>query len=235
MGMDTRIETTPLLRLMAWLSPSFPVGAYSYSHGIEYAVETGWVTDRESLRHWIGRILRNGAGQTDAALFRAAHEAVTARDTARLLWALEYGDAWRATRELGLESANQGEAFMTAVGASWPAAGLDWGKAQATASKRPCVYPVAVGMAAAAHEVPLSAALSAYLQAFAANLVSAGLRLIPLGQTEGQNVLAALEKEVLEATAEALERPLEDTGQATWMVDWTSARHETQYTRLFRS
>ena len=229
------VGDSQLLRLMNWLSPSFPVGAYSYSHGIEYAVETGLIRDRDTLRDWIAEIIKSGTGRVDAALHRAAHEAVQNRDETLFAWALERGDAMRATRELGEETENQGQAFLVAVARPWPAAGLDWACGQAEVQQRPMVYPVAVGAATAAQDIPLKPALAAYLHALAANLVSAGIRLVPLGQSDGQQALADLEPVILDAAEQALEQDREDIGQAALMVDWASARHETQYTRLFRS
>lgn len=224
-----------LVRLMNWLSPSFPVGAYSYSHGIEYAVETGLIRDRDTLRDWIAEVIEAGTGRVDAALHRAAYEAVQNRDEALFVWALERGDAMRATRELGEETENQGRAFLAAVARPWPATGLDWACKQAEAQLRPMVYPVAVGAVTAAQDIPLKPSLTAYLHALAANLVSAGIRLIPLGQSDGQQALADLEPVILQAAEQALKQDREDIGQAALMVDWASARHETQYTRLFRS
>ncbi len=243
MDMITAIEPAPaaeadeshLLRLMAWLSPSFPVGAFSYSHGLEYAVEVARVTDRESLRDWTAAVLLHGSGRVDSALFRASHEAVTDGDPELIDWALERGDAMRATRELGVESEGQGRAFVDAVSGPWPAPALDWLRDAAACLERPIVYPVAVGVAAAAHDIPLYPALSAYLHAFAANLVSAGLRLVPLGQSDGQQVISELEPMIQQASAAALTRSRVDIGSATVLADWTSASHETQYTRLFRS
>lgn len=231
----TSVGGTQLVRLMNWLSPSFPVGAYSYSHGIEYAVDTGLIHDRETLRDWVSEVIAAGTGRVDAGLHRAAHEAVRNRDETLFVWALEHGDAMRATRELGEETENQGQAFLAAVARPWPAAGLDWAQEKAAEQQRPMVYPVAVGAVAAAQDIPLEPALAAYLHALAANLVSAGIRLIPLGQSDGQQALADLEPVILDAVAQALERDREDIGQAALMVDWASARHETQYTRLFRS
>lgn len=224
-----------LLRLLTWLSPSFPVGAFSYSHGVEYAVETGLVRDAESLLEWIGTIVAAGSGRVDAALFLAAHDAVNQRDETLMTWALEYGDALRATREFGVEAEGQGRAFVEAVVKSWPAAGLSWMADHARRLERPIVYPVAVGTAAGAHGLPVRDALVGYLHAFAANLVSAGVRLVPLGQSDGLRVLAGLESLILDAATAALETPREDIGAATVMADWASASHETQYTRLFRS
>jgi urease accessory protein len=212
-----------LYRLMTWLSPAYPVGAYSYSHGIEYAVEAGLVTDRDTLTTWVETIIAHGSGRVDAALLAA-----TWRNPQRLADVATLAKAWRGTAETALESAAQGAAFLAATRAAWPNDALEH-----VGSNLP--LPVAVGAAAAAHGIALEQTLLAYLQAFAANLVSAGVRLIPLGQTDGQRAIAALEGSVTAAAHAALDADLETLGTATPMVDWCSMRHETQYTRLFRS
>lgn len=224
-----------LYRLMTWLSPSFPVGGYSYSHGIEFAVENGLITSREELTRWIEAIITQGAGRNDATLFRAAWQAITDDDPATLARAAEMADALRATPETALESTAQGQAFLDTLTKVWPDPGFqNWAKELAEMD-RPPAYAVAVGVAAAAAGVPLGHALIAYLHAVAANLVSAGVRLVPLGQTDGQLAQAALEAPIRAAASRAMSRPLEDFGAAAPMVDWTSMKHETQYTRLFRS
>jgi urease accessory protein len=222
-------------RLAVWLSPSFPVGAYTYSSGLEHAVECGLVTDAESLHDWVETILRAGQGRVDADLFRDAYSAMQSDDADGLAFVLETADAMRGTSELALESAAQGEAFLTAVRAAWPDAKLDALADLAARLERKTAYAVAVGATAAVHAVPLRDALIAFLHAVAANLVSAGLRLVPLGQTDGQRVTARLEPVVVAAADAALQRSPEDIGAATPMVDWTSMQHEIQYTRLFRS
>lgn len=224
-----------LQRLLTWLSPSFPVGAFSYSHGLEAAVETGLVTDRKSLAAWTESILSVGAGRIDAALFLAAHEGIESDDRESLTWALERGETMRATSELGLETSAQGEAFLAAAARNWPAAGTAFVEALSRKCARSVVYPVAVGAVAAAHYIPARPALEAYLHAFAANIVSAGVRLIPLGQTDGLSVISDLEPAIIAAVAAAFDADREDIGSATFMVDLASTYHETQYTRLFRS
>ncbi|WP_413207121.1 urease accessory protein UreF [Rhodospirillum sp. A1_3_36] len=224
-----------LFRLMAWLSPSFPVGAFTWSHGVEYAVEGGQVTDRASLTAWVSWILEAGAGRVDADLLREAMTAVRADDLERLLLVAEEGDALRGTHEMAQESAAQGEAFLRAIGDCWPVPGLERWRAALKGVGRPCPYPVAVGLASALHGIPVGPVLSAFLHAMGANLISAGVRLVPLGQTDGQRALASLGPVVARAARASLERPWEDLGAAAPMVDWTSIRHETQYTRLFRS
>jgi len=224
-----------LYRLMTWLSPAFPVGAYSYSHGIETAVEAGLVRDADTLARWVETVVTFGSGRMDATVFRLTYAAVAAGDTAAFEDAAERGALYRGTAELALESNAQGEAFLGTVAAAWPLSGLAvWQGRLDTAS-----YPVAVAMVAALAEIDEAAALGAYLTAFAGNLVNAGVRLIPLGQTDGQKALAKLEAPVtaqVETTcATDTETLTADFGAAIPMVDWTSAAHETQYTRLFRS
>ncbi|WP_255448614.1 urease accessory protein UreF [Telmatospirillum sp. J64-1] len=229
------IDETGLCRLMAWLSPSFPVGAFSYSHGLEWAVEDGLVKDGAALARWVEGVVALGAGRSDAALLLAAHRAVLASDREGLDWAAERGAVLRPTAELGLESSAQGQAFLNTVRAAWPHPFLeDWAK-RLKEMGHPPAYPVAVGVASALAGITERAALAAFLHAFAANLVSAAVRLVPLGQTDGQRAMAALEAPVLAAMEAALRRPLDDLGSSAPMVDWTSCRHETQYTRLFRS
>lgn len=224
-----------LYRLLAWLSPAFPVGAYSYSHGIEYAVEAGLVTDAAALSGWVGAIVEAGAGRVDAMLLAAAWRAVSDGDEAQLLAVAELAGALRGTAEQALESRAQGAAFLATVCAAWPEPALARWRSVIAAAPRPPAYAVAVGVAAAAAGIALRPTLIAYAHAFAANLVSAGVRLIPLGQTDGQRVIAALEPAIVATVDGALNRPLGEIGAATPMVEWTSMQHETQYTRLFRS
>jgi urease accessory protein len=237
MATDTggTLDDCGLVRLMAWLSPAFPVGAYTYSHGIEYAVERGLVRDRDGLTRWVTAILRHGAGAIDAVLFRHAHQAATGGDGAALAAAVERAEALRSTAETATESAAQGSAFLDTVCRVWPDPRLETWAAQLAADCRAPAYAVAIGAAAGWLGLPLRPAMLAFLQATAANLVSAGVRLIPLGQTDGQRAVAALEEMVTAAAAAALARSDGDFGTATPVVDWTSMRHETQYTRLFRS
>ena len=221
-----------LYRLLAWLSPSYPVGAFSYSSGIEWAVEVGDIEDAETLRGWLTAVLAEGSGVCDAVLFAHAHRAVTAGDEKSLRAVAELAAAFAPSKERHLETTAQGNAFVAATGAAWPCAALLRLKA---CWDGPVAYPVAVAAAAACHGIALEPALAAYLQAVAANLISAGVRLIPLGQTDGQRVLAALEPVIGATMQRALAAKLEDMGSGTFRADLAGSRHETQYTRLFRS
>jgi urease accessory protein len=232
-GITTMMTEPPALyRLMTWLSPAYPVGAFSYSGGLEYAVEAGDVRNAASLRQWLGTILTSGNGGSDAVLFVHAHRATEATDDTALRAVAELAAAFVSSRERHLETTAQGRAFVEATRAAWPCAALD---RLAAAWDGPIAYPVAVAVACAGHGIALDAALPAFLQAVAANFVSAGVRLIPLGQTDGQRVLAALEPVIAATAQRAMATVLADIGSATFRADIASMRHETQYTRLFRS
>jgi urease accessory protein len=225
-----------LLRLMAWLSPSFPVGGFSYSHGIEYAVEAGLLTDRAAVDGWIGAILGYGSGWSDAVLFIAAHRAVagaaSADDAGQLAAVAELAAALRASAETSVEARAQGQAFLAAVRSAWPDSDFD---AWLTVLGPTPAYAVAVAVAAATGCIDEASALVAFLHAVAAGLVSAAIRLVPLGQSDGQRCLAALLTGVPDIVERARRAGLDDLGTSTPMVDWTCMRHETQYSRLFRS
>jgi urease accessory protein len=230
---DTQMcDPTALYRLMSWLSPSYPVGAYSYSGGLEWAVQAGDVKDADTLRDWLSVLLAQGAGFCDAVFFVHAHSAVGAEDDGALSVVGELACAFAASRERHLETTAQGGAFFDATHAAWPCAALERLRSVPT---KPVAYPVAVAVAAAGHGMTATPALHAYLHAVTANLISAGVRLIPLGQTDGQRVLAALASVVAEVAERALATPLDEVGAAAFRVDIAGMRHETQYTRLFRS
>jgi urease accessory protein len=225
--------TEPLYRLLAWLSPAYPIGAFSYSHGVETAVEQGFIKDRASLVRWLESVLRQGTGAVDGALFAAAWHAAAAEDWPAFDAIAERAAAWRGTMEMALESRQQGGSFLSITRTAWPHASL------VAAHERlggELALPVAVALAAAAHGIALEQALAGYLHAFTANLISAALRTVPLGQTDGQLALAALERAVNAAAQAAMVvASLDEVGTATPLLDWCSLRHETQYTRLFRS
>jgi len=224
-----------LYRLLAWLSPSFPIGAFSYSHGLEAAVENGAVHNRATLQRWIAAVLEHGGGRIDGDILRDAHRAAAADDVGALAAVNRRGLAYRATAELALETTAQGEAFLVTCRAAWCEPFLDRWAATLGASNETVCYAAAVGAATARAGIAVGCALTAYLEAMAANLVSAGLRLGLIGQTDGQRILAAFEPVVIEAVLAAMSRDPADFGAAAFAVDLASMVHETQYTRLFRS
>lgn len=225
-------EAAALYRLMTWLSPAFPVGGFSYSSGLEWAVEVGDITDTASLADWLDAMLGDGSGFCDATFLVHAYRATEAGETAALNEIAELAAAFVPSRERQLETTSQGRAFIDIVRAAWNADGLD---AVIAACSTPMVYPVAVGVVAAMHAVPLAPTLHGFLHALVSNWISAASRLIPLGQTDSQRVLVRLEAAVAATANRALDAALDDLGSATFRADLAGLRHETQYTRLFRS
>jgi urease accessory protein len=217
---------------MIWLSPAYPVGAFAYSSGIEWAVEAGDIADAETLRAWLESMLTLGAGINDGILFAHMHRAMTSGDDADVAEIAELAAAFLPSRERYEETTKLGRAFIDVTEAAWPCRALTrlqeiWPGA--------ITYPIAVGAACAGHAVPLAPALHAFLTAVVSNWISAGVRLIPLGHTDSQRLLQMLEPVVAATAQRVLAATLDDLGGATFRADLAGIRHETQYTRLFRS
>jgi urease accessory protein len=229
------LQPLPFLRLQAWLSPTFPTGSYSYSHALEWAVEAGGVRDRVSLVDWLAADLRYGSGRNEAIFFREAWSSATLDDRPRLLEISELAAAFRGTSEFALESAQQASAYHATLSHVWPDPLLNE-IAETLADLRTALsVAVVLGIRCAKQDIPLAVGLPAFLQNYIANLVTASVRLIPLGQTDGQAAIAALEDAVFAVSADAATSTIDELGSAAFMVDLASMSHETQYTRLFRS
>ena len=230
------MSDSALYRLMSWLSPTFPVGAYTHSSGLEWATAEGLVTRLAELVGWIDDVLAIGSGRSDAVFFVHAYRASVEGNQARLLEIAELAAALHPSCERRYETIAQGAAFRRIALATAPCAALNM---VAEIPDDGLCYPIAVALLAQGHGVGLSPALTAYLHALVSNLVSAAQRLIPLGQTDGQKAIAALEPMVNRLVDSAIARsdddPFEALGTATLMVDFASLAHETQYTRLFRT
>jgi len=223
---DASLSDDGFLRLLTWLSPAFPTGGFAYSHGIEWAVESGDAKSTAGIVGWICDILEQGSGRTDAILLRHAHRA--AGDPAALGAIIDLAAALPGGRERHLETIQQGNAFLAAARA-WPHPMIAQLERQAVA------YPVAVGAVAAGHGIAEDRACLGFLHTFAANLVSAAVRIIPLGQQAGLRILAALEPVLVAVAEESRSLTLEDIGSGAIRADLAALHHETQYTRLFRS
>lgn len=213
------ITDTQLLTLAQWLSPAYPVGAFTYSHGLEWAVEAGHVTDSASFQAWLTDILEHGTGRNDAILIHHAYYA----DPDTLAEVDQLSRAFAASKERLLEADAQGAAFAKTTAAIW-----DGDLPRLT-------YPVALGCAAGRAFIPAQQTVAMYLHAFASNLCSAAMRLVPLGQTDGQRVLHAVTPLCQSIATEAASLTLDDLGGACVMAEIASMKHETQYTRLFRT
>jgi urease accessory protein len=226
--MTTNPDGAPLLRLLAWLSPAFPTGAYAYSHGLEWAVEAGEVRNGPTLQAWLEDVLTHGAGRHDAILLRHAYRA--AADPEALAAIARLGLATQPSRERRGESTGQGNAFALAATAWQPRV-----LTALTETVGDLPYPVAVGALAATHGIDADAAALGLVQTLAATLISAAVRLVPLGQSTGLAVLAALEGCIASVAEASRTAGLDELGGACFRADIASMQHETQYTRLFRS
>ncbi len=234
--------TEDLLTLQVWLSPAFPVGGFTYSHGLEWAIEAGDVTSAATLEAWLRDVLEHGAGRSDAIFLAQAHAATAAGDLDRLAEVIELAAAFQPSKERRLEATAQGAAFVRAVCDTWDDGRFaDLVGRLAPRFPRPLfetvpwTHAVAVGVAAAVSRISLAAVLPAHGQAFAANVISAGVRAVPLGQSDGLRVLRRLAPVVRRIALEAATARLDDVGGAALRADIASMKHETQYTRLFRS
>jgi urease accessory protein len=224
-----------LLRQQSWLSPALPTGSYSYSHGIEWAVEAGHIDDRESLVDWLDADLRYGSGRNEAIFFLEAWRCAINDDCEKLLEVAELAAALRGTSEFVLESSQQATACLATLRRVWPDRVGESLFELLSEHSIPPALAVVLGAITAGQRIPYDLALPAFLQSYVANLVTAAVRLIPLGQTDGQHAIAELEQAVLAASVQAEHTTIGDLGSAAFMVDIASVLHETQYTRLFRS
>jgi len=229
------VSQVALLRQQSWLSPAFPTGAYSYSHGIEWAVEAGHIHDRKSLVDWVEADLCYGSGRNEAIFFIEAWRSATDDDCERLLKIAELAAAFRSTSEFALETSQQATACLATLSRVWPDPNIESLSELLSDLRIAPVLSVVLGVRAAGEKISATLAVPAFLQSYLANLVTAGVRLIPLGQTDGQLGIAELEPAVLAVAAQAEQATIHDLGSAAFMVDLASASHETQYTRLFRS
>jgi urease accessory protein len=218
------------LPLAVWFSPMFPVGAFAYSHGLEWAQEAGSINNAEDLRDWLATLIERGALHNDAILLAMGYRAALRGNAQELAEINELSLAFASSRERRLETATQGNAFLLAIRKSWPCASVDLLDASEDAA-----YPVAVALAAAGHNLRLDATLNMYCLGFVSNLVSAAIRLGMIGQTDAQSVIAALLPVLQKAAQDCASKNLDELGNSAFRSDVASLRHETQYTRLFRS
>ncbi len=220
----TTIELQKLLKLQCWFSPSFPTGAYAYSHGLESAIEESAVRNAADLRNWVKTVLLRGSGRTDSYFFLQARnctpeQAASLADEAR---------AWSPTSEIAAESEMQGDAFLQTVRSGWPHPLLD--QFDEMREGRPPLA-VSAGFCCGVHEIPAEAALAFYLQEFINSIISAGQRAIPIGQSDAQKIIADIEDAVMYAANRTYSEPT----TMTPALEIYSMRHESQYSRVFRS
>ncbi len=218
-------DARALQKLLTWASPAFPVGGFAYSAGLETAIADGRVKDRATTQEWIDGALRAGAARNDAILLSQAYRAFTVPEKLQELADLCL--ALTPARERHRETLAMGEAFVTAAQA--------WPSDTARSLPAPCPYPVAFGALAAAHGIAHSDTQLAFLTAYAQAQVSVAVRLVPIGQSDGLAVIAALEPLVAEEARNAQSATLADIGGISYGADIAQMRHETLTTRVFKS
>jgi urease accessory protein len=244
-----------LLLLLNWMSPAFPTGAFAYSHGLEWAIESGAVKTGDDVRQWIADLLTRGSGWNDAVIFARCYE-----DDAGALNDLAL--ALCSSRERFLETTQLGRAFAAAAHTFFPSPPPVWGRGQGEGvsqrekpfnSSRPerpphpslspaeagergeIAYPVASGSACRVMGIAKDQALIAFLQGFAAALTSVAVRLVPLGQTAGLEVLRDLMPVITTTAERAAAASLDDLGSTTLLSDIAAMNHESQHSRVFRT
>lgn len=232
-AMTDPVTPQALTKVMAWFSPAFPTGGFSYSHGLEAAQEAGLLPHADALIDHLRADLHQGAGRDDAILIAATFRALGNEEA--LLEVARLAAAYRVTAELSAETEVQGRSFLSVAAQAFPAPGLEEAIALLKGEGVTITLPIAAGIVGAAHDIPLPLLLTAYLQGMVENLVHAGIRLIPLGHTEGQRVTAALADDVVAVASSAETLGLDDLGSAALTIDMLSMIHERQYSRMFRS
>jgi urease accessory protein len=214
-----------LQKLLIWLSPAFPVGAFAWSAGLESAIARGTVVDRATTQDWIVGALQHGSMRTDAILLAEAHRQAASPEALQ-----ELSDLCLAlvpARERLDETTITGGAFATAVTA--------WPLPLPVKLPSPCPYPIAVGAMAGAHKTALDAVLLAWLTASVHSQVSVAVRLVPIGQSDGLAIMAGLEAQIAALAAQCERATLDDIGSVAYAADIAQMTHETLTTRIFRS
>ena len=230
-GLAHSLAPKEVVLLSTWLSPSFPIGAFSYSHGLETVIVSGDVKDGAALENWITALVERGSGWCDAVLLAEAWHAASTADIDRLTAVARLALAMAPAAERLLETRNLGTAFLEAVVAGWPAPLID----RFSQIDDAVAYPTAIGAATAAHGIPLNITLAGYLNSFAANLISVAVRFVPLGQTTGLQILGRLQPLALATAERAAGSCLDDLGSSAILSDIAAMRHETLQSRVFRS
>ena len=206
-------------KIMAWLSPAYPIGSYSFSHGLEQAIESKIVSDKGSLFEWLCQILLFGSARNDAILLANAYRS----SEEKLGYLIEFAEAFAVSKERHLETVQQGTAFAKITQSVYDI------------PIPPCPLPIAVGYACKIENIDLNKLLPLYLHAFVANLISVAVRFIPIGQTDGQKILLRLFGKIEEIATQTVDLELDDLSNSCFLNDIDAMKHETMNTRIFRS
>ncbi|MGI0489193.1 urease accessory protein UreF [Pantanalinema rosaneae CENA516] len=219
-----------LLALLQLASPALPIGAYSYSEGLETLVEQGTIVDAASLNHWLTQELRYGAVRLEVAIMGRAYRATQQQNWAELAAWNAWLSAARETEELRQQSWQMGRSLLRLFQDLCPEAIVP-----EVCQSDSCNSAIGMGLIAAYWQIDLQSAILGYLHSWASNLISAGIKLIPLGQTTGQQILVQLHPQIQATAQTSLTLTDDDLTSCGWGLALASMTHETQYSRLFRS
>ncbi len=229
--MVIRMTSPSLSQLRLWqlISPSLPVGAYAYSGGLEAAIEAGWVSEKEQAAAWIGSLLQHGLGQLDVPVFKRLYDSRHAQDSQQFHYWNHYLLASRESAELQQEDKHLGRALFRLLN------DLDVDLLPFCHADQDYSYVAMFACACSAWQISLQDALHGILWSWCENQVAAAIKLVPLGQTAGQQLLSGLQKQIPDCVHAGLSLADDDIGFTLPGLGIASAQHEAQYSRLFRS
>jgi urease accessory protein len=224
------MDSTALLTLLQLTSPALPVGAYSYSEGLETLVDQGLIKSAVDLQRWLTESLATGSIGIEAAILIRVHRAWSQGDQQQVIYWNHWLSATRETAELQQQNWQMGRSLLKLLQDLYPQS--DWSGWDMTENwNMAIVFALAAGLA----EIDEHTAVLGYLHSWASNLVSAGVKLIPLGQTDGQKLMLQLAEPINMSADRSLTLPDDQLFSCSWGLAIASMTHETQYSRLFRS
>jgi urease accessory protein len=217
------------------INASFPLGSYNYSEGLEFLLEhSAQVSSPKAFRHWLTLELEYGTVRLDAQVILAVSRVIACDDLAQLHYWNSWLNGTRETKELRQQSIQMGNSFLKLLGDLDPDKNIKLETLRSPLGKN-CHYAIAFGIAIALWELDPKQAILGYLHSWLSNLVSAGVKLIPLGQTQGQQIIYQLQPAIASLADTLIAHKQMDLYACTWGLSLASMNHETQYTRLFRS
>jgi urease accessory protein len=224
------MDATALLMLLQLTSPALPVGAYGYSEGLETLVDQGLIRSAADLQIWLQESLAAGSISIESAILIRTHRAWVQGNQPEVIYWNHWLSATRETAELQQQNWQMGRSLLKLLQDLYP--DRDWsGWNMQENWNMAIVFALAAGLA----EIDEYTAVLGYLQSWASNLVSAGVKLIPLGQTAGQKLMLQLAKPITNRADRSLHLPDDQLFSCSWGLSIASMTHETQYSRLFRS
>jgi urease accessory protein len=227
--MNNKTSSMSVLRLWQLISPALPVGAYAYSQGLEYAIDAGWVNNRDDVENWIKGQLKHNLSHLDIPVLRNLYQAWQHKDLKAVEEWSQFLIASRESSELVAEDLHLGRALATLLHE------LDVPEAEQFKFSTTACYGVLLSLAAVHWGIPVGEIAQGYLWSWSENQVAAAIKLVPLGQTDGQKILSAVAQVIPDAVAGGLELENTEIGMLAPGIAIASALHETQYSRLFRS